>query len=167
MTELRVYRSWPAVSSWTEDQRWVSETYVRAVSEEMAQTPEPHLRKMDTSKIEDVSSMLEKLLIQVNQSSLFIAEVRGERAGYFLGMIKECLAENPDRIGYINGLYVVPECRRSRIGQELLEAGRRWFRKEGISFVELYVALLNQSAKRFWEKNGYRVVEEVMAENFL
>lgn len=163
---LRIYRTWPMATSWKKDQEWLSDVYGHAVSEEMEHSPYAGSRKIDFSRKHEVSQMLEKLLFEEHHACCYIAEDDHHKVGYFLGMIKDCLAEIPDRIGYINGLYVIPEKRRLKVGQELLESGRRWFLQEGISFVELYIAHLNHEAKSFWKKNGYHVVEEVMATNY-
>lgn len=146
-----------------EDFLWLVEHYARAVAEEMAVTPLKDVRRFDVSRIEEIVDVLVHLLANKNGTICLLAKVRGRCVGYFLGLTKDCPAEEPPRVGYINGLYVTAEMRRDGIGQKLLDAGVVWFRQQGIKLVELYLAIGNEAGKKFWVKNGYLPAEELFA----
>lgn len=157
-----VYRSDPSKAGWREDIDWMSSVYCDAVSNEIQQTEARDLRHVDPHKKWEISEMLEKILLRGSLGCLLIAEKEGQRVGYFLGMVKDCVAEIPSRIGYVNGLYVIGPYRRQGIGQRLLNEGNEWFRNVGLELVELYTASGNAEAKGFWRKNGFFQTEVVM-----
>jgi len=145
-----------------EDLEWMSSVYCDAVAQEILQNEGKRWRRVDREKRKNISNTLERLIQRPETGCLLIALHSDERVGYFLGMIKECLAEEPSHIGYVNGLYVVDGQRRLGIGQRLLNAGNDWFRSCGLTLVEIYTAWENGIAKDFWIKNGFRPTEMVM-----
>ncbi len=147
---------------WHDDMHWLTDAYCQAIGEELTYSQTILARSVDLTKKQDVYQMMVGLNPRLDQTCLFIAMTADVRIGYFLGMIKPCLAEIPDRIGYINGVYVLPEWRGRGIGQSLLNEGMKWFRRQGLKGVELYAVNHNERAKKFWRKNGYQSVEEVM-----
>lgn len=58
--------------------------------------------------------------------------------------------------GYIAGIYVHPQSRRSKVGRELLTAAENWMVAQSIPITELHVLYLNEAARRFWEAAGYQ-----------
>ena len=58
--------------------------------------------------------------------------------------------------GYIAGIYVSPQARRSKIGRELLTAAENWMVAQSIPLTELHVLYINETARRFWEAAGYQ-----------
>ncbi|MBS1787238.1 MAG: GNAT family N-acetyltransferase [Acidobacteria bacterium] len=58
--------------------------------------------------------------------------------------------------GYIAGIYVHPQTRRSKIGRELLTAAENWLLAQSIPLTELHVLYINEAARRFWEAAGYQ-----------
>ncbi|MGH9832550.1 MAG: GNAT family N-acetyltransferase [Blastocatellia bacterium] len=57
--------------------------------------------------------------------------------------------------GYIAGLFVRPEDRRSGAGRSLVAATEDWLREQGVKTSDLHVLSANESAWRFWEDAGY------------
>lgn len=57
--------------------------------------------------------------------------------------------------GYIAGIFVLPSARRSRAGHALITAAENWFRTQGVSACELHVLYTNETARSFWEREGY------------
>jgi GNAT superfamily N-acetyltransferase len=57
--------------------------------------------------------------------------------------------------GYIAGVFVRPDVRRAKIGQQLLAAAESWLRTQNIASTELHVLFINEGARRFWEDAGY------------
>ncbi len=63
---------------------------------------------------------------------------------------------NTDAVGgYIAGIYVLLEARRSNVGRLLVEAAESWLRQKGIDTSELHVLCANEEAVRFWKDVGY------------
>lgn len=56
---------------------------------------------------------------------------------------------------YISDLFVKPEFRRRGIGTLLVNELLKYFRENGVKFVYVDVYSRNDSALRFWEKNGF------------
>jgi GNAT superfamily N-acetyltransferase len=58
--------------------------------------------------------------------------------------------------GYIAGIFVRPDDRRSGIGRLLIAAAEDWLRAQGIKTSELHVLHANEDARHFWEETGYK-----------
>lgn len=58
--------------------------------------------------------------------------------------------------GYIAGVFVRPDVRRAKVGQQLLAAAETWLRAQGITSTELHVLFINEGARAFWEEAGYK-----------
>ncbi|MBL8186676.1 MAG: GNAT family N-acetyltransferase [Acidobacteria bacterium] len=58
--------------------------------------------------------------------------------------------------GYIAGVFVAPNARRAKVGQQLLAAAETWLRAQGITSTELHVLFINEGARAFWEEAGYK-----------
>ncbi|MBF0492343.1 MAG: GNAT family N-acetyltransferase [Deltaproteobacteria bacterium] len=155
----RVFLSSP---SWKEDFNWFLQNYTKALAEENHHHPLLAWRKIDPSRIEELRFSLETLLAQTEEACLLLAEWEGIQIGYFLGLLKTCLAEDPSRIGYLNGLYVSPEFRQKGVGKSLYQEGLAWFKSRGLNAIELYLAEGNSMGLKFWEKQGYAVAEKIL-----
>jgi ribosomal protein S18 acetylase RimI-like enzyme len=59
------------------------------------------------------------------------------------------------RGGYIAGVFVRLELRRSNVGRMLVRAAEEWLRTHGIETAELHVLCANEEAVRFWRDAGY------------
>jgi len=58
--------------------------------------------------------------------------------------------------GVIQLLWIVPEYRKKRAAELLLEEVEHCFRQIGIKYVECTYTVTNQLAEYFWEKQGYK-----------
>lgn len=58
--------------------------------------------------------------------------------------------------GYIAGLFVRLESRRSNVGRLLVEAAEDWLKAQGIETSELHVLCANEEAISFWKDVGYQ-----------
>ena len=59
------------------------------------------------------------------------------------------------RFGYISGLFVRPEFRKTGVAKELLKYAEKWFDGKGVKRVELKVNVGNDRATTFWKKSGF------------
>ncbi len=149
-------------SQWAEDFNWFIENYLKALHEENSHHPLLAWRKINPLRIDELKTSLENLLAQTQESCLIFSECEGRRSGYFLGLLKNCLAEDPAQVGYLNGLYVTPEYRQKGIAKLLYQEGLAWFKSLGLTSIELYLAEGNTAAFRFWEKQGYGLAEKIL-----
>ncbi len=159
---ISIHRSHPGYPEWKTDLHWMSDAYLKALEEEILTNPARSFRRIDPSKKYQVIELFEGLLLQTDQSCLQIACFKDKRIGYFLGMIKNCIAEIPPRIGYVNGLYIEPQYRNQGIGQKLLDQGKSWFQEKKLPLAELYLSAGNGPGERFWLRNGYQKTESVL-----
>ncbi len=58
-------------------------------------------------------------------------------------------------------LYVEPSARELRVADQILAAGAEWAQGRGYDRVQLYVTASNDRAKRFYERSGFRCVQEI------
>jgi ribosomal protein S18 acetylase RimI-like enzyme len=65
-------------------------------------------------------------------------------------------AEEETSGGYIAGLFVRLESRRSNIGRLLVRAAEDWLTEQGIETSELHVLCANEEAISFWKDVGYQ-----------
>jgi ribosomal protein S18 acetylase RimI-like enzyme len=73
----------------------------------------------------------------------------------------------------ITALYVAPERRGQAVADALVGTGTRWARARGYDRIQLYVTSSNIPAKRFYNRVGFEVMQEIWfthvedAESFL
>ena len=65
--------------------------------------------------------------------------------------------DDPQKVGHITSLHVLPHLRKRSYGRALLELVFREFRRRGIAEVTLWVLEANTKARRFYEKYGFRL----------
>jgi ribosomal protein S18 acetylase RimI-like enzyme len=95
-------------------------------------------------------------ILDNSETAIFIAEVGRSRIGYVLALI----LENPavfelKRYGFIGEMIVSKDERRSGIGRLLWDRAKRWFRRKGVTVVQLNVSVLNEGGKAFWRSVGF------------
>lgn len=69
-------------------------------------------------------------------------------------------------IGYINDLYVSPDCRRDGIAGALVREAKERMRASGVTTVELQVVGGNLAGERFWRSQGMVPVRTIYTQNF-
>ena len=88
-----------------------------------------------------------------------------EPQGRILGFIEVDLRSyadgcNPSRpVGYIEGWYVLPACRRRRVGARLVTAAEEWARSQGCLEMASDAWLDAFNSQRAHEALGYKVVD--------
>jgi len=68
--------------------------------------------------------------------------------------------------GYIAGIFVHAEARKTNVGRLLVTAAENWLRSNGINSAELHVLYVNEDARRFWESMGYAPLTLGMRKKF-
>ncbi len=90
-------------------------------------------------------------------ANVYIAESDGILIGFSSGYIKLLPGFlGGGKVGFIDGIYLLPEYRKTGIALGLYEALEVWFAEQKVVSVELQVLLGNQGGIKFWEKMGYK-----------
>ena len=92
-----------------------------------------------------------------DESVIFVAERHGQIAGYVYAAIeplswKDLRAE----AGYIHDLLVVDDARRLGVGEALLDQAIAWVAERRMPRVLLGTAAQNETARRLFERRGFR-----------
>jgi ribosomal protein S18 acetylase RimI-like enzyme len=88
-----------------------------------------------------------------------IAEDEGAPVGYALASV---VPQTPIR-GHLYDLYVHADVRGRGVGRELIGATAERLRQRGVTHLSLDVALTNESARRLYERLGFRPYDVLMA----
>lgn len=92
-----------------------------------------------------------------DESIILVAERSGEIVGYVYAAIEPLSWKDlRDECGYIHDLLVTPAMRRGRVGEALLNAAIAWLRERGMPRVVLGTAAHNETARRLFERRGFR-----------
>lgn len=67
-----------------------------------------------------------------------------------------------EKVGYICGAFVLPEYRNKGIMRKLENMLLKYFKSQGLSYIELNVMTNNLHGKRSWESMGYTSFREQM-----
>jgi ribosomal protein S18 acetylase RimI-like enzyme len=101
--------------------------------------------------------------LTASDGEIFLAKLGDDAVGFL------CI-ERPDPFNermqgaYVNNLHVMPHIKGQGIGTALLEHGARWARARGFTQMMLFVYEDNLGARKFYQSNGWHVVERLMAE---
>lgn len=114
---------------------------------------------------EKVSEDIKHLLARPN-AAIFIVEQEKK----LLGFTNVSISQRPSvfvRIlkGYIGETYIDENLRGQGIGTNLISTAMDWLKKQGAEFVDLQVLSVNENGRKFWEKNGFQLVNYYMAKN--
>lgn len=124
------------------------------------------LRKALYSPLEDAFHEAEmRQILGSKEQACFLAL---DESGVPLGFMELSLRNFVDGclgspVGYVEGLYVVPEARGRGIARMMLEHAMRWSRGHGCRDVAADTGIADEEAQRFWAAMGfretYRIVE--------
>lgn len=93
--------------------------------------------------------------LERNPGCSFSARKNGQIVGAVLG-------GHDGRRGYLHHLAVHPAARKLGIGRGLVEAALQALRSQGIERVHIFVYADNQAGIVFWEKNGWRLRDDLV-----
>lgn len=101
----------------------------------------------------------EQHLIQTMRSRgarVYVAETEGQAIGYIMGEIHTRKPIYPvGTYGFISDVVVDGPWRRKGVGRALAEALMAWFRQNGVTAIELFVAAANPVSDAFWRALGF------------
>lgn len=99
--------------------------------------------------------------LDTNQSTgeVFVAEgPNGQIIGHTIVRLDK--NEAGDTIGLFSTIFVVPEMRRKKVAQRLIERGERWLIDRGMAELHTYTDVGNLKLIRLFQGKGFRVMEE-------
>ena len=86
---------------------------------------------------------------------ILVAESDENIVGYCVSLIRPCIGSHIQRYGHICNLCVSSKYQNKGIGKKLSKETLDWFQQNGISHVEVCVAIENNSAEKFYTKMGF------------
>ncbi len=101
--------------------------------------------------------------LSAGDGEIYLATLAGEPVG-FLCIESQDVDEANVRGAYVNNLHVLPHIKGQGIGSALLKHGARWAKTRGHGQMYLFVYEDNADARRFYQEQGWRVVERLMSE---
>ncbi|HYC11791.1 MAG TPA: GNAT family N-acetyltransferase [Nitrososphaerales archaeon] len=117
--------------------------------------------------VPDAKQRAEKYLASSFESSgtlLLVATSGGRVIGVVRAEIEERLFYRPAREGHITEMYILPEHRRARLGQELLRTTIRELTKKGAEIIVADLPVRNEIGVSFYTKRGFRRLTETFAQ---
>ncbi len=101
--------------------------------------------------------------LQEGDGEIFLATLQDEAVGFL------CI-ERPNPLNtrmqgaFVNNLHVLPHIKGQGVGTALIERGAAWAKAHGFEEMMLFVYEDNTAARKFYQSNGWHVVERLMAE---
>ena len=86
----------------------------------------------------------------------FVAEINKEIVGLASGYIISIPKTKAPKIGVLVSNFVKDKFRNQGIGKKLLDARVEWFKKNGVTFLEMNVDTRNKKALSIWKKYGFK-----------
>jgi len=92
-----------------------------------------------------------------DDSVVFVAARHSHIVGYVYAAIEPLSwKELRDECGFVHDLLVTDVARRAGVGEALLDAAIEWLREQGMPRVVLGTASQNETARRLFERRGFR-----------
>ncbi|MEW5989951.1 MAG: GNAT family N-acetyltransferase [Chloroflexota bacterium] len=114
--------------------------------------PATVLDRMDATR--DEARMAERLA-DPRQRALVVEDATGRVAGFVLAAAAR--DEDAAGLGEVQAIYLAPAARGRGLGRPLLECAVADLADAGLTTVVLWVLTANASARRFYEKAGFRL----------
>ena len=128
-----------------------------ALSKEFFEEYEAHHEeffKVDTLCDSDIVGFFSRS-VDSDDAATFVATANGRTVGYITVFIRT----QPDfykikKVGVISGLMIDKGHRRRGVASQLLAEATAFFEKKGVEYFTVYTATANQTAIKFYERNG-------------
>ncbi|MEE9323506.1 MAG: GNAT family N-acetyltransferase [Candidatus Aenigmarchaeota archaeon] len=94
--------------------------------------------------------------LRSKNSIVFIAEVNGNPVGYNINAIKDNIPVfKVEKLGHFFEIFVRKEFRRMNISSKFKDLAFKWFRKNGIKHISMFVNKENKQAHSIYKKWGF------------
>lgn len=107
---------------------------------------------------------MKRAVQQNGGTKIYVAKEDTSILGFISGTIINCFLpiSSINKVGYIEAAYVVESYRNKNIMENLEELLAKYFKKQGMKFIELNVLTANTNGKRFWKNHNYNTFREQM-----
>ncbi|WP_235425127.1 GNAT family N-acetyltransferase [Heyndrickxia ginsengihumi] len=103
--------------------------------------------------------------LEYEDSIIYIAVYKGRAVG-LMQLYPTFSSISVKRAYILNDLYVVEEARGKGIGQQLMEKAIQFSKDKDASYITLTTAVTNTTAKRLYERNGFKKETEFDTYNY-
>ena len=119
-------------------------------------------KKYDSSINEDfeVKNMYENYVNDLDKC-LLVAEDNNIIVGYLYGKIIESDDTSNSNAALLDALYIDHDYRKKGIGNNLIDAFKKWSNNKGVEKILVNVWTNNTIAQKLYEKNGFSTVKEI------
>ena len=119
-------------------------------------------KKYDSSINEDfeVKNMYENYVNDLDKC-LLVAEDNNIIVGYLYGKIIESDDTSNSNAALLDALYIDHDYRKKGIGNNLIDAFKKWSNNKGVEKILVNVWTNNTIAQKLYEKNGFSTVNEI------
>ncbi len=94
--------------------------------------------------------------IGIQSSIILVAKENNQVIGFLSGFVKYLFPWYViKRVGHISFMFIDENYRRKGVGKELLREAKKWFKVQGLTYMELYVNENNQKGVSFWKSRGF------------
>ncbi len=97
------------------------------------------------------------------KSLVLVSEQKGKIVGLLKADLRDRTFYQPRKEGAIVEFYILPEYRRKRLGEELIEEAVKALKRKGAQIITAEFPSQNQIAVNFYSKRGYRPLVSVYA----
>jgi aminoglycoside 6'-N-acetyltransferase I len=103
-------------------------------------------------------------MIRAEDARIYLAFDGEKPVGYGQFQLRRDYVEGCETtpVGYLEGIYLEPECRGSGLAARLLEAGQAWSRSRGCKEFASDRELENEASQRFHRKNGFAEANRIV-----
>ncbi len=97
------------------------------------------------------------------KSLVLVSEQKGKIVGLMKADLRDRTFYQPRKEGAIVEFYILPEFRRKRLGEELIEEAAKALKKKGAEIVTAEFPSHNQIAVNFYSRRGFRPLVSIYA----
>jgi ribosomal protein S18 acetylase RimI-like enzyme len=117
---------------------------------------------VDTMRDDDIVAYFLRFLGK-DDHAVFIAVSNEQIVGYITVCVESQASHwRVKRVGHISGLMVRKGNRRERIGTQLLEHAKAYFREHGLKYYTVSTAVQNREALEFYQRRGLEPLQSCL-----
>jgi ribosomal protein S18 acetylase RimI-like enzyme len=95
--------------------------------------------------------------------AIFVAEQGDALVGFsMVSVSKRADVFALGKKGHIGETFVDDSFRSQGVGTHLIAAVKEWFKNQSVDFIDLQVTKTNETGRKFWEKNGFKITNYYM-----
>jgi len=123
--------------------------HVEKSNDEIWKVTELGIRKLE----QDVDQMLSD-----TEGLVLVAEKNGDNIGFAYGSVAKRTDYKPNRVGFINMIFIKEHYRRQGIGKKIVHRLCQYFESNNAEHITLRYAVGNRGAQAFWKRLGFRPI---------